>query len=90
MPAAPRVGIYDAELGQLWHRLQRLAISEMPLDIPPPRTSPFGSPLVLNRVHWVRPELVAEVKYLTWTDENLETSNNCVFGPRGRGHSGLV
>jgi ATP-dependent DNA ligase len=23
------------------------------------------------RVHWVRPELVAEVKYLTWTDDNL-------------------
>jgi bifunctional non-homologous end joining protein LigD len=22
-------------------------------------------------VHWVRPELVAEVKYLTWTDDNL-------------------
>src|SRR5207245_8432933 len=31
----------------------------------------FGSPLVLSRVHWVRPELVAEVKYLTWTDDNL-------------------
>lgn len=27
--------------------------------------------LVLSRVHWVRPELVAEAKYLTWTDENL-------------------
>jgi bifunctional non-homologous end joining protein LigD len=25
----------------------------------------------LNRVHWVRPELVAEVKFLTWTDGNL-------------------
>jgi bifunctional non-homologous end joining protein LigD len=23
------------------------------------------------RVHWVRPELVAEVEYLTWTDDNL-------------------
>ena len=31
----------------------------------------FGSPLVLSRVHWVRPELVAEVKYLTWTEDNL-------------------
>jgi bifunctional non-homologous end joining protein LigD len=27
--------------------------------------------MVLSRVHWVRPELVAEVKYLTWTDDNL-------------------
>jgi ATP-dependent DNA ligase len=43
----------------------------MPLDVPPPRTSRFGSPLVLSRVHWVRPELVAEVKYLNWTDDNL-------------------
>jgi hypothetical protein len=32
---------------------------------------PFGSPLVLSRVHWVRVELVAEVKYLTSTDGNL-------------------
>ena len=37
----------------------------------PPRASRFGSPLVLSRVHWVRPELVAEVKFLTWTDDNL-------------------
>ena len=43
----------------------------MPLEAPPPRDSRFGSPLVLSRVHWVRPELVAEVKYLTWTDDNL-------------------
>src|SRR4051794_23814584 len=26
---------------------------------------------LLSRVHWVRPELVVEVKYLTWTDDNL-------------------
>jgi ATP-dependent DNA ligase len=43
----------------------------MPLDVPPPRDSRFGSPLVLSRVHWVRPELVAEVKYLARTDNNL-------------------
>jgi hypothetical protein len=36
-----------------------------------PRTSRFGSPLVLSRVHWVRPEPVVEVKYLSWTDDNL-------------------
>ena len=43
----------------------------MPLEVPPPRGSRFGSPLVLNRVHWVRPELVVEVKYLAWTGDNL-------------------
>jgi bifunctional non-homologous end joining protein LigD len=65
------VGINDAELGRLWRRLQPLAIERMPLDVPPPSTSRFGAPLVLSRVHWVRPELMAEVKFLTWTDENL-------------------
>jgi hypothetical protein len=43
----------------------------MPLDKPPPRSNRFGSPLVLSRVHWVRPELVVEVKYLAWTGDNL-------------------
>jgi DNA ligase D-like protein (predicted ligase) len=64
-------GIRHAELERLWRRLQPLAVSEMPLAVPPPRDSRFGSPLVLSRVHWVRPELVAEVKFLTWTDDNL-------------------
>jgi bifunctional non-homologous end joining protein LigD len=48
-----------------------LATDRMPLDVPPPGGSRFGSPLVLSRVHWVRPELVAEVTYLTWTDDGL-------------------
>ena len=64
-------GINTAELERLWRGLQPLATDEMPLEVPPPRASRFGSPLVLSRVHWVRPELVAEVKYLTWTDDNL-------------------
>jgi bifunctional non-homologous end joining protein LigD len=56
---------------RLWRRLQPLATHTMPLDAPPPRGSRFGSPLVLSRVHWVRPELVAEVKFLAWTEDNL-------------------
>jgi ATP-dependent DNA ligase len=64
-------GINRAELARLWHRLQPLAVSQMPLEVPPPRSNRFGSPLVLSRLHWVRPELVAEVKFLTWTDDNL-------------------
>jgi DNA ligase D-like protein (predicted ligase) len=64
-------GIKQAELERLWQKLQPLAVTAMPLAVPPPRSSRFGSPLVLSRVHWVRPELVAEVKYLTWTDDNL-------------------
>ena len=38
---------------------------------PPPRSTRFGSPLVLSRVHWVEPKLVAEITYLTWTADNL-------------------
>jgi ATP-dependent DNA ligase len=64
-------GFDDAELAQVWQRLQPLAVDKMPLDTPPPRSTRFGSPLVLSRIHWVRPELVAEVKYLTWTTDNL-------------------
>jgi bifunctional non-homologous end joining protein LigD len=64
-------GISPAELGRLWRRLQPLATAGMPLQVAPPRTNRFGSPLVLSRVHWVRPELVVEVKYLSWTDDNL-------------------
>jgi ATP dependent DNA ligase C terminal region len=58
-------GIDNAELERLWRRLQPLA------TLTPPRSTRFGSPLVLSRVHWVRPELVAEVKFLTWTEDNL-------------------
>jgi bifunctional non-homologous end joining protein LigD len=61
----------DAELQRLWRRLQPLETEKMPLDVPPPRGSRFGSPLVLSRVHWVRPEMVVEVKFLAWTEDNL-------------------
>ena len=64
-------GINQEELARLWRRLQPLAIDRMPLDVPPPRSTRFGSPLVLSRVHWVRPELVVEFKYLTWIEDGL-------------------
>jgi len=53
-------GISQTEPERLWRRLQPLATDKMPLEVPPPRGSRFGSPLTLSRVHWVRPELVAE------------------------------
>jgi ATP-dependent DNA ligase len=39
--------------------------------LPSPRRSRFGGPLALSKAHWVRPELVAEITYLGWTDEPL-------------------
>jgi len=64
-------GSDNAELARLWRHLQPLATDRMPVAVPPPRGTRFGSPLVLSRVHWVRPELVAEVKFLAWTEDNL-------------------
>ena len=58
------------ELKRLAGVLAPLAVPKMPLAESPPRDSRFGSPLQLSRVHWVRPEVVVEVTYLTWTEDN--------------------
>jgi ATP-dependent DNA ligase len=64
-------GMPDAELERLWQRLHPLAVTRMPLSAPPPRGGRFGSPLVLSRVHWVRPKTVVEVSYAEWTADGL-------------------
>jgi len=64
-------GMSDKELERLWRKLQSLIADKMPLAEAPPRNSRFGSPLVLSRVHWVRPQMVVEVSYLTWTEDGL-------------------
>ncbi|HEY2146565.1 MAG TPA: non-homologous end-joining DNA ligase [Pirellulales bacterium] len=58
-------------LADLRRRLEPLARKTSPLSAPPPRSTRFGSPLILSRVHWVEPKLVAEITYLTWTADNL-------------------
>jgi ATP-dependent DNA ligase len=64
-------GMPVVELERLWQRLQPLVVDKMPLTESPPRSSRFGSPLVLSRVHWVRPEMVVEVSYVEWTPDGL-------------------
>jgi bifunctional non-homologous end joining protein LigD len=64
-------GMSVAELERVWQRLQPLAVDKMPLSEPPPRGSRFGSPLVLSRVHWVRPEMVVEVGFAEFTPDGL-------------------
>jgi ATP-dependent DNA ligase len=59
------------KLERLYARLQPLAEPKMPLSQPPPRGSRFGSPLVLSRLHWVRPEMVVEVSYVEMTPDGL-------------------
>ena len=57
-------------LADLRRRLDPLARRTSPLSVAPPRSTRFGSSLVLSRVHWVEPKLVAEIRYLTWTADN--------------------
>ena len=64
-------GMPDKVLADLRRRLEPLARASSPLSAPPPRKTRFGSPLVLSRVHWVEPQLVAEITYLTWTGDGL-------------------
>ena len=64
-------GMTGTELKRLYGVLKPLETTQMPLNEPPPRESRFGSPLQLSRVHWARPEVVVEVTYLTWTEDNL-------------------
>jgi len=64
-------GMPDKTLADLRHKLEPLARASTPLAAPPPRKTRFRSPLVLSRAHWVQPELVAEVTYLTWTADGL-------------------
>jgi DNA ligase D-like protein (predicted ligase) len=64
-------GMTQSELRALLKKLRPLAAKKMTVDVPPPTTARFGRPLELSRVHWVRPELVAEVSFLTWTADGL-------------------
>src|SRR5208282_667494 len=64
-------GMSQKTLALLHRRLALLAVPKMPLDVPPPRETRFGGRLVLSKVHWVRPELVAEITYLTWAEDGL-------------------
>jgi ATP-dependent DNA ligase len=64
-------GMSMKELARLSGVLRPLETKKMPVVETPPRESLFGSPLKLSRVHWVQPQIVVEVTYLTWTEDNL-------------------
>jgi bifunctional non-homologous end joining protein LigD len=64
-------GMTEKELKRLAGVFEPPQVKRMPLAEPPPSGSRFGSPLKLAKVHWVRPEVVVEVTYLTWTEDNL-------------------
>lgn len=54
-------GFDGAELERLMRRLRELEIPRTPFDVPPPATNEVP--------HWVKPELVAQVRFTEWTDE---------------------
>jgi bifunctional non-homologous end joining protein LigD len=53
-------GFTEATHQQVWQRLQELETSHNPF---------YGKVEALRRTHWVRPELVAEIKFTEWTHE---------------------
>ena len=54
-------GFDQAELDRVWKLLERRPLSR----------SPFSSPIKTNEpAHWVRPDLVAEVRFTEWTADN--------------------
>ena len=53
-------GFDAALLSSLSKKLKRLARRDPPLGAPPPRAETRG-------VHWVRPEIVAEIEFTEWT-----------------------
>jgi bifunctional non-homologous end joining protein LigD len=64
-------GFDDRMLRDLLGRLEALRTDEMPFDEPPRRGGlRFGRPKDVP-LYWVRPELVAEVKFAQWTDDGL-------------------
>ena len=64
-------GMSQKTLALLHRRLGPLGVHDMPLAVPPPRETRFGGRLALSKVHWVRPELVAEITYLNWAEDGL-------------------
>jgi bifunctional non-homologous end joining protein LigD len=64
-------GIPVKALSDLRRRIDPLARKSSPLSVSPRRSTRFGSPLVLSRVHWAEPKFAAEITYLTWTADNL-------------------
>jgi len=57
-------GFSDAELVRLGEALASLASDASPFEPPPPGP-------IIRVARWVRPELVAEVKFAEWTDDGI-------------------
>ncbi len=67
-------GFSHAVLRSLHERLSGLAVDECPFsDLPQPRASKWGQAITaseMKRCHWVKPTLVAQVKFAEWTADH--------------------
>jgi DNA ligase D-like protein (predicted ligase) len=83
-------GMPDKVLADLRRRLEPLARAKPPLSVRQLRSTRFGSPLVLSRVHWVEPKLVAE-SHLSDLDSRQSLAahglRRAAGGQAGRGRS---
>jgi len=55
-------GFDQLKLSQVWQELKKLETKQ----------NPFYGPVDARHVHWVKPELVCEVKFTEWTHETAE------------------
>lgn len=55
-------GFDEKELTRLMRRLVSLEVKTSPFDVPPPATN--------DTPHWVQPDIVAQVRFTEWTNDN--------------------
>ena len=72
--ARVRNGFVPASRRQVFGNLQPLAVSKCPfVNLPETRCSRWGEGLTaegMKKCVWVRPELVAQIEFLEWTDSD--------------------
>jgi bifunctional non-homologous end joining protein LigD len=66
-------GFSDRVLREISGKLKPLAVAKTPLARIPESTNRygFGKPFRWSAAHWIKPKLVAEVTYLTWTADGF-------------------
>ena len=71
-------------LALLHRRLKPVVIRAMSLAAPPPKKTRFGGKFASSRLHWVRPEQVAEITYPRWVEDGLLRHTVFVASRRAR------
>ncbi len=62
-------GFNEKLLASLLKQLRGLETKKSPFDVMEPGSMRFGRPKADVEIHWVKPELVAEVRFAEWTND---------------------